>query len=206
MPSPTLRMRLYPKPESDENPRLKGEREPFPELRPGEMSSKYILSWAACSCPHMCICEKGRKGDSMLVEKTPETESPQKPRKCSVFPRAQTMTEAWLTAPTKAGETDSWTVLSQGPGYLWWLFADPGAPDSLVPTSRSEPSLEQMKSISSKHRWEKEASGFQQSYTHPPYPIHPLGDCTSCTRPQMSPQVSPASPNPFNVRCCPPST
>lgn len=59
-----------PNPE-DEAPRLipKGEREPFPEPRPEQMSSKYILSWTACSCPHVCIWEGGQHAGG----KTPES-------------------------------------------------------------------------------------------------------------------------------------
>lgn len=81
----------------------------------------------------------------MLLEKHLRAQSPQ----CFVFTRAQTKAETQLTAPTKAMETGSWTTGSEGPDYLWLLFAGPGAHDSLVPTSRSESSFEQMKRISS---------------------------------------------------------
>lgn len=87
MSPPTLRMRLYPKPEGDEAPRRKGEREPFPKLRLGQMSSKYILSWAACSCPHVHICEKGGEGKSMLLEKHLRAESQAKTRKVLCLPK-----------------------------------------------------------------------------------------------------------------------
>lgn len=75
MPPPTLRIRLQ-----DSSP--KG-REPFPKLRPEQMSSEYILSWAACSCPHVCIWE----GDSMLVEKHLRAESPAETQKVLCLPK-----------------------------------------------------------------------------------------------------------------------
>lgn len=69
----------------------------------------------------------------MLVEKHLRAQSPQ----CFVFTRAQTKAGTQLTAHTKAMETGSWST-----DYLRLLFADPGAHDTLVPTSRSESSFE----------------------------------------------------------------
>lgn len=71
----TLRMRFQPKLEGDEVPRLnpKVGREPFPEQRPREMSSKYTLSWAFVP---MCAHEGEAGGeDGTLVEKHLRAES-----------------------------------------------------------------------------------------------------------------------------------
>lgn len=69
VPPRTLRMRLHPKLEGDEVPRLnpKVVREPLPEQRPRQMSSKYTLSWASV---HTCAYGGGGGGaEGRLVEK-----------------------------------------------------------------------------------------------------------------------------------------
>lgn len=75
VPPRTLRVRLHPKLEGDEVPRLnpKVGREPLPQQRPRQMSSKYTLSWA---CVHMCAYEGEAGGeDGTLVEKHLRAES-----------------------------------------------------------------------------------------------------------------------------------
>lgn len=67
MLSPMPRMRLHPKLESNEVLRLtsKGEREPFPKQRRGQMSPKYTLSWTdvpKVHTVHVCAYEGRGQG------------------------------------------------------------------------------------------------------------------------------------------------